>query len=201
MDEVTLAGAMLAVSHAARPVVEKGVELIDSLLGKPCKVAGNLLADRIYTWQWTNRVRAFGRAKEILDAEQIPRQVLPTGFLLPVLDAVGNVEASELHELWARLIASALKDERHQHPAFRETLRYMSGEDARFLQEHVVDAVGGAGNLKEDWEFQAPATEWPIVVRLDALGVVSAGPLYRAESLCVGSVTGFGMQFLQATHG
>jgi hypothetical protein len=180
--------------------MKSGADLIETLLGKPCKVAGNLLADQIYVWQWTNRARAFARAREIIEKEKIPARVLPAGFLMPVLDEVGNVDSPELQELWARLIVSGLKDARHQHPAFAETLRRMSGEDARFIETYVITAAGGAGAVQARFSNNAPADCEDIVERLDALNLLSAGPVDAQAGTVNFGMTGFGVQVIRATH-
>jgi hypothetical protein len=134
MSEMTTAAVIIggAIS-VAKPVVETGCKLIESLLGEPCKIAGGMMADQIYCWQWENRVRAAHRAKELMDADRLAPKVLPPGFLIPLLEAAGNVDDPELQEMWARLLASAVASEKNQHPAFIHVLRELSRDEAVIL--------------------------------------------------------------------
>jgi hypothetical protein len=134
-DPITRLGeAVKSSAEAVKPLMETGAKLLESLLGEPCKVSGQLLSDQIYWWQWRNRIRIGARAKQIMETRRIATKVVPSGFLLPLLDASGNVEQAELQELWANLIASAVEDSESAHPAFIETLKRMSIADARLLK-------------------------------------------------------------------
>lgn len=138
MSDLTTAAAVIGSALAVgKPVVETGCRLIESLLGEPCKVAGNLLADQVYAWQWKNRVTTFSRAKQIMDESGIPPGVLPKGFLLPALDACGNVEETELQEMWAQLIASSVAEPKHQHPSFIRILAQLSRNEAVMMSGAV----------------------------------------------------------------
>lgn len=133
MDPITLASAIFSASQVAKPLAEKGAKLIDSLLGEPCRVAGNLLADQIYYWQWLNRVKIAARAKEIMDQNGVAARVVPKGFLLPLVDEAGNVEEPQLQELFAQLMANGVADDAAQRRQFVGTLKLLSADDARFF--------------------------------------------------------------------
>ena len=121
------------LSGLAKPVIESGCRLIESLLGEPCKLAGNILADQIQAWQWTNRIRIAHRAKKLLEKDHLAPKFVPPDFLLPVLENAGNVSDPALQELWAQLLASAVADAKNQHPSFIHILRQLSKGEAVLL--------------------------------------------------------------------
>jgi hypothetical protein len=133
VEEITLAAAIFSASQVAKPVVETGVRLIENLLGRPFRVAGNLLADEMYYWQWVNRIKIAARAQEIMDENAVAARVVPKGFILPLVDIAGNVDEPDLQELFAHLIANGAADEKAQRRQFAETLKMLSAEDARFF--------------------------------------------------------------------
>jgi len=123
----------------AKPVVETGCRLIDSLLGEPIKIAGSMLADQIYFWQWQNRIKIANRAKEIMAENNITEKVLPPGFLLPLLEAAGNIDEPTLQEMWARLLSYAVSDAKYHHPSYIKVLSELSPLDVKLLHEIYTD--------------------------------------------------------------
>ena len=122
-DPITTLSVAGRILDLPKPVVETGCKLVESLLGEPCKIAGEMLADQLYFWQWLNRVRMANRADAVMKANGIAVRVLPPGFLVPLLQAAGDVDDPELQEMWANLLASGAADEKHCHPAFIHALR------------------------------------------------------------------------------
>jgi hypothetical protein len=197
-EEITLAGALIAVAHVAKPVVEAGVQFIRDLLGQPIKIAGGMIADSVYLWKLENRVRIAEQAKATLKRKGIPPRQVATGFLLPLLDAAGNVDQPDLQELWAQLLARGVEKDDAQHPAFIETLRRMSAEDARFLKQ-----LAASGQVKPRDRFNAEVVrpDMPVVARLLALGLlgeVEQNRKWSGSATYLVELTGFGAQFLDA---
>lgn len=54
-----------------------------------------------------NRVRIAARVQEFLDEKKIPPRVLPKGFLLPLIEAAGNVEDPDLQDSGPALLLQA----------------------------------------------------------------------------------------------
>lgn len=133
MDNATTLALIGAATALGKPIVDTACTLIKDLLGRSCKVAGGMLADEVYAFQWTNRIRIAHWAKQIMDQEGIASRVLPKGFLLPLLEAAGNVEDPTLQEMWARLISSGVKDDTSQHPTFIEILRQLTPDEAKIV--------------------------------------------------------------------
>jgi len=82
MSELTTAATIIGGAlTVAKPIVETGCKLVESLLGEPCKVAGSMLADQVYAWQWTNRINIAHRAQQIMDKTGSLPRFCPLAFL------------------------------------------------------------------------------------------------------------------------
>lgn len=136
-ESIPLAAAIIATGRLARPIIDSGVEFIRNLLGEPTKLTGQLLSDQIRGWQWENRVLIAAKAAEICKRSPQTKLVPPPDFVLPFLEAAGNVCNPDLQSLWAELLASAHHKEAAQKPIFISLLRQMSVADAKFLKENL----------------------------------------------------------------
>lgn len=128
------------VKEIGKPIAETGCGLLRALLGKPCEIAGEMISDELYRWQWQRRIEILEKAQQRLTARGLNAKVLPKGFFLSYLQHAGEIEADELQELWANLLASAVESEANQHPSFVHVLKQLSVLEARILA-----AVGGDG--------------------------------------------------------
>jgi hypothetical protein len=129
----SIAKALESAVQLAKPVVDGGCKLIESLLGEPCRIAGAMLADQVYAWQWQNRIRIAHRAARLLEECEVAERVLPAGFLVPLLDRAGNVDDPTLEEMWARLLCAGVRDPGAAHPAFITLLSQLSRNEAVLL--------------------------------------------------------------------
>lgn len=133
-DPSTGLAALKAALDLPKPVIDLACGLVNDLIGRPVHVAGGMITDEVYYWRWRNRVRIAHRAAEIMDRDGIARRIVPPSFLLPLLDAAGNVEDPDLQEMWAQLLASGVEADEHQHPMWVRILAQMSAEDARAFE-------------------------------------------------------------------
>ena len=145
------------LAGVATPLVETACNLIEKLAGRPCEIAGEMLADQLVLWQWQQRIRIFGRAEAIMKTENIAARTIPTGFLLPLLEAAGKIEEDQLQTLWSNLIASAAESETACEASYIETLRGMSCREASLLQ------VVSRGDLKAKYTQATSDSERTIV--------------------------------------
>ncbi len=179
----------------AKPIVETGCELVECVLGKPCKVAGDMLADQIYAWQWSNRLRILEKASKQIQELKGDKESIPTGFFLAALDSCGNIENEDLQGMWANLIANSARSKKDAHPAFIDALKTLSGDEARVLQEIANGDV----------------LEWsPELSHLYAMGLVCSGLNFWTRAFGGSlrthgtkqpqrvTLTGFGKQFYEA---
>ncbi|UUO06945.1 DUF4393 domain-containing protein [Blastopirellula sp. J2-11] len=181
-----------AISGVLRPVSEAAASLLEKLLGEPCQLAGGILADQIYVWQWRNRISILHKAQAIVEKDQIAAKVLPPGFLLPLIDAAGNVDEDELQSLWAGLLASAIEDSSSCNKAFVETLRVLGPSDVKILRRLSVSPIVQAsfdkvkegvslsdpslGELLEEIGLMSSEDFWESVSRLQGIGLVNLTP-------------------------
>lgn len=139
----------IAGSLAVNPELTKtAAELMRNLLGKPCEVAGDMISDQIYAWQWMNRIRIANKAQKIMDENEVAAKVVPAGFLVPLLEAAGNVEDETLQDMFARLLVSGVESEDNQHPAFVRMVQELSVQEAQIVktlweQEHFHIVLSG----------------------------------------------------------
>lgn len=136
-DLAAVAAAAGAGFAVAKPVAEAASDLAQKLLGQPFKVAGDLLADQVYCWQCVNRIRLLEKLKLKIDESKVQVKSLPPGFLIPAIDAVGNVDDECLQDFWARLLCSAIQDDAAASPSFIETLRRLGPAEAKWLNENA----------------------------------------------------------------
>jgi hypothetical protein len=135
-DVVQILLALAPLKDSVRPTVESGLRVMRDLFGESFKVAGGMLGDKMYAWQVQRRAKLAAGAKQIIDEEGIDPRPLATGFLVDYFEAAGRSEEDDqIDEMWARLLASAVKDDTGQHPSFVNVLRQLSGREARFLSE------------------------------------------------------------------
>jgi len=127
--------AVCKLLDLAQPIVEAGCKLLGDLLGTPCSIAGEMIGDALYSWQWRNRIRIVHSASEIMRKDSIASKVLPKGFLMPLLKKGGDIEEPSLQAMWAKLLVSGISDEKHQHPSFVRVLSELSAFDAHVLNE------------------------------------------------------------------
>ncbi|MCE9637723.1 MAG: DUF4393 domain-containing protein [Planctomycetes bacterium] len=180
-DPTTGLAALKTLCDLPKPVIDLGCDLVRDLLGGPVKVAGAMLSDQVYVWQWRNRVRIANRAAEIMERDGIARRIVPPSFLLPLLEAAGNVEDPNLQEMWARLLASGVEADEHQHPMWVRILAQMSGEDARAFEFACATAAAAAVEYAADGArpFWPRGSDIASHVRLEALGLAVVGSRLR----------------------
>jgi hypothetical protein len=143
VDATTIA-ALGAAAHASKPLIQKGAELLDSLLGEPFKVAGGMISDQLYAWRISRAAVLGAKCKDALDRSGVQARQLPTGFLLPFIDAAVSSDP-ELDGLWANLLASAVEADENQHPALRHALSQMNADEGRILETiHRVGQIPAA---------------------------------------------------------
>lgn len=172
-SDTSIVAAIVAAAAIAKPIAEAGCELAKDLLGEPLKVAGGMIADQIYAWQLGNRLRILSRAKQIMQGKNIEARQIATGFLLPLLDCAGNVDNSELQELWANLLVSGVSDDKNQHPMFSETLSRLRAADSRLFRDIAKYEIHPPLGTET---FSAADSGLLVAGRLTAVGLISGLP-------------------------
>jgi hypothetical protein len=202
----------------AKPVVQAAVDLAKRMLGKPCDLIGEVLADDMRYWKWANQVRIFHRAAEKLKAKSTAGHPVPPSFLFPLLEASGMVDDEFLQELFAELVARANSDDSVRQPLILDTLKRLSPEDSLALKG-IRDDVE---QRDENWSDCGDRAAVPLgsIPRLMALGLIELrqkpaeefgeenellsgaddlrGPVEIDPEREVEVITRFGRQFLEA---
>lgn len=93
-----------AATGIAKSVTDTAGDLLKKMLGKPCAIAGEMIADELYLWQWKRRIAIVKRVSERLERDKIAARILPPDFLIPVLEAIGCVDDDDLCGFRANLI-------------------------------------------------------------------------------------------------
>jgi hypothetical protein len=107
--------------------------LVKALLGKPFSVAGEMLGDQMYAWRIGRLLRVAERTSKLLADSGIEARQLPTGPLIPLLEACASSASDEISDIFGNLLASAVADDEFHHPFFRSTLSQMCGDEARII--------------------------------------------------------------------
>lgn len=179
-DQATPLAAVIGGLAIAKPIAESGTRLIESLLGEPCKVAGAMIADQLYAWQWRNRVTIAHHAREIMSHDGVAAQLILPGFLIPLIDTCGNIDDPELQALWAQLIASGTKDTQHQKVAFVHVLKDLSVGEALLLRFMREKAHEWEQALLHNKDYYGECTS---VEAREYLGVSHSQVVFMAHSL------------------
>lgn len=127
-------GAIAALTGTLKPLITSGAKLIDDLLGEPLKIAGGMLADRMYISRLQQAAIMAGKAQLIMEKHGVKPTQLPTSFLIPFLDAASTSSSEEINDLFAELLVSAIQDDIYQHPIFRHAISQMNADEARILE-------------------------------------------------------------------
>lgn len=139
--------AVELLTNVPKPLIDTAVEFLRALLGGPLKATGDTLEDQVRAWQAENRIRIALKTKKKLEKSGIPPEVLPTGFLLPLIEKSAVIDEPTLQEMWSNLLVSSIEDEKFQHPAFIKILSELSPKDARILNVVYVGVVTQHGGM------------------------------------------------------
>jgi hypothetical protein len=134
MEQITMAAAIVSFSQLAKPIVEAGLRLIDTLFGETATVAGGMIADRFYAYRIEQAVTIAAHCDTLLRERGIVASQLPLSFLTPFFESASVEGDPELQALWARLLAAAVAEDLNRHPALRDALRLMSVRESRILR-------------------------------------------------------------------
>lgn len=103
----------------------------DAVVKGPLTELGGILSDTVGIWRLRNRVRLTLKTKKWLEEKGvIPSKVLPD-ILIPILEDGGNVEDTNLGDMFASLLASHLDPETQEkvHPSYTKVLTQLSALD------------------------------------------------------------------------
>jgi len=170
-------------------------KIVEALLVKPATAVGGILTDQVSFWRWKNRWRIAERAAEILKTKTIRQSApVPPDFVIPLIEASGEIENPSLSEMWSELLANGIASVDSRHPAFISVLKELSGDDAKalsYVASHEKHSLGYVDNAST-----------ALSLTTDGLRIVRAN-LFRLSLITddFRSVSDFGAAFVKSTTG
>jgi hypothetical protein len=162
-------------------------DFTDKAFGPAAREAGLLAGDVLgivrtpFTWF---RLKCLGAilkcAQELVGKRKV--RPLPTGYAVSLLDAMKDVDEPALQEMWARLLAGGMIDDKHMHRIFIARLKEMSSVDARLFDNVTRHWLAKETLYYEDDDFAVPLIE-DAASRLYALGLLEGWPKAGEEPL------------------
>lgn len=98
------------------------------------------LASAIDAWRVRNTAVVLVKARDRLRARGVEVREVPRSFLLPLLEACGDVDDETMQDLWSALLAEGVVTEEARHPIYRRTLEQLSAEDAALFKAACENA-------------------------------------------------------------
>lgn len=107
-EEVRLAANVVkAVGELGKPMAQVAADLLKNILGPASTEVGQMLSDNIAQWRARNVYHTLEIVhQQLTDAGMTPK-VLPRSFVVKVIEAVKDVDDSELQQLFAQLLSTA----------------------------------------------------------------------------------------------
>lgn len=174
------------LAEISKPIVDVASRLLAKLVGGPCGILGEIVSDHLRYWQFTRRLQLIQKVDETLRKDNIAAHAIPSGFLIPLIDAAGNVGSDELQSLWSNLVVSAVEDDSAAKTAYIEALKGMSPSEARLMRLVASEKVAikfavaisrefarfanFSGVGLDGLGFSGPSDFWASVGRLQGIG-------------------------------
>ncbi len=121
---------------AFKPMAEAASEIFVNLFGGIAKAKGDYWEQKARLKQEAN-LKSFER--KVLGEISLEKQPLEgpadLNFAVQLFEAVRKVDDSILQDMWARLLVSSVKEEKHRHPAYIPILSQLSAPESLALRE------------------------------------------------------------------
>jgi hypothetical protein len=219
-DEETAKATALAIS--------KFSDLINKLAGPMAEEFGLMLGDKVRVYRVKNWIKTVEKTERLLREARLSAHAVPPRLLLPIMEASSVEDNETLQDMWAGLLATASQQTDSVSPAFIETLKQLTPDDARhlevmcqesfklFKQERLADGTQlvlwafGPRTYTGPKEFDVPAGVYPDTY--ERLGLIrntyEVLSDFDGNELKVSSeldswyeFTGYAVRFLDACHG
>jgi hypothetical protein len=201
--EALAAGVKATVEAALAPVTD----IIRKLAGPAAEELGLTFRDHVRVVRFERQVRLWNRVKEMVEKTGIPPHKIPLKLLGPVIQNAELEEDDALQDRWAALLANAATDRAKVHPAFIDTLRQLSPQDAQLLDRisqptapdgSVIPFTFGvrSGNVSQ---FDLPSDETQMSLEnFKRLGLIGADSITINSAPPRHWITTFGLEFIRA---
>jgi hypothetical protein len=107
----------------------------NKLAGPMAEELGLMLGDKVRAYRVKNWIKIFQRMQRMLKEAGLPVNAVPPRLLLPLIESCSVEDNETLQELWAGLLATASQQTDSVSPSFVETLKQLTPEEARYLDD------------------------------------------------------------------
>jgi hypothetical protein len=116
-------------------LVDKAADLLHKLAGPMAEEFGAILGDKVRVYRVKNLVATMQRTERILRDAGLPPNAVPPRLLLPMIENSSVEDDAALQEMWAGLLATASQQTDSVSPSFIETLKQLTPDEARHLEQ------------------------------------------------------------------
>ena len=120
--------------------VEHLTGLLEKLAGPAAQEVGLMLGERLRAYRLKNLGTVAQKMERKLCDAGLPVNAVPPRLLLPIIENSSIEDNDSLQELWAGLLATASHQTDSVSPAFVETLKQLTPDEARHLK-HIYDSL------------------------------------------------------------
>ena len=200
-------------------VAKKSLDLVMDFArkvgGQAADELGVDFGNRIRAWRIANAVSLYTRTRRKLEEAGLPANAVPPRLFLPLIEAASVEDNESLQEMWAGLLAAASESPDTVSPAFVETLKLMTPNEAKYIDKIYCDRT----NPKNPYQMP-PGSQLPPGVFTEGAGAPKGlssetyerlGIIRREYGMTqeggepeVGSIlrfTKYGTEFLRTCHG
>jgi hypothetical protein len=117
------------------------VDLLRRLAGPAADQVGFMLGDKAWEYRANNLIKITQRLQRKLSEAGLPANAVPPRLLLPIIENCSVEDDETLQEMWAGLLATASQEKDSMSPSFIETLKQLTPEEARLLQQRWTDTI------------------------------------------------------------
>jgi len=111
----------------------KFADLISRLAGPLADEVGMMLGDTARVFRMKNWVKTLQKTEQILKQAGLSPKAVPPRLFLPITEACSIEDNESLQDKWAGLLATASQETDTVSPAFVETLKQLTPDEARYL--------------------------------------------------------------------
>lgn len=129
---------------------EKVADLIHKLAGPLSEELGLAFGDKARAYRVKNLVKIAAKTRQFITDAKREEKPVPSRLFLPIFEASSLEDDETLQTLWAGLLASSSAHADRVSPAFIETLKQLTPDDARGLHKLytlIVPSWNGGGSL------------------------------------------------------
>ncbi len=117
------------------------VDLLRRLAGPAADQVGFMLGDKAWEYRANNLIKITLRLQRKLREVGLPANAVHPRLLLPIIENCSVEDNETLQEMWAGLLVTASQEKDSMSPSFIETLKQLTPDEARLLQQWWTDKI------------------------------------------------------------